>query len=476
MSDDVHLKLVGKKIVIDSDNFRYLNDIANHFSYYVKNYRFMPRFMSGSWNGKTSLFNKSSRKLPFGLLDDLIKFTLTKYDDLNLTVNDNIKELFCPPKREPIYDLLYYPYWYQEEVIESALKHSKGIFRMPTASGKSLSITYIIKTLLPFSNKQMIIVPNLGLIKQFYDDLIEYGMSENLLGKVNSTHKQFDKPIVISTWQSLKNNQHEVPKFDTVIVDEVHGAKGKVLKNIIKQSTAQYIFGFTGTIPDHPLEEQEVKSYIGPILKEYSNKEIADGGYISKGNINVVNIKYKQKFSKDYNIMIEETFNHPLRLNVIRSIINNADGSILLLVGKVEKEGDVLKEMLENYLKGKTIKFLSGRDDANTRAKWQKKVHDKKNIVLIATYGIFQAGINIKSLKHLILVSSFKSNIRVLQSVGRALRMYFNKEDSGAFIWDLVDDTKIIKRHGKQRMNFYERESFNINEFDVIEGKTIKIS
>jgi len=474
--ENINLQLVGKDIVIDCMDFRYLNAVSKHFTYYVPNYRFMPRYQSGSWNGQSSMFKKGSRKLPYGLLSDLVRYSLGEWsEEYNLVLDDEIKNLFNPPERDVHYDLIYYPYWYQEEVIEIALRFGRGIFRCPTASGKSLMITYIVKTLLPFLRQQLIIVPNLGLIKQFHDDMIEYGISENLIGKVNKDFKQFDKPIVVSTWQTLKNNEKELERYDNVIVDEVHGAKGSVLYDLMKKTTSQYTFGFTGTIPDHPLDEQKVKAYIGPILKEYTNQEIADGGYIAKGNVNVIDIHYKQDFSKDYNTMVEETFNHPFRLNLIKSIINKVTGSILLLVGKVEKEGDVLKGMLEAHLEGKTIEFLSGRDNAEIRAEWQKKVHNRKDIVLIATYGIFQAGINIKSLKHLILVSSFKSNIRVLQSVGRTLRMYENKEKTGAFVWDLVDQTKIIRRHGNLRMNFYEREGFNINQMIVTEGKTITL-
>ena len=475
MIEEIKLELVGKDIVIDSMDFRYLNAVTSHFTYYVPNYRFMPAYQNGSWSGQSSLFKKGTRKLPYGLLSDLVRYTISNWkEDYKLVLSDDIKNLFLPPERSVNYDLIYYPYWYQEQVIEIALKFGRGIFRCPTASGKSLMITYIVKTLLPFLRQQLIIVPNLGLIKQFYDDMIEYGISENLIGKVNKDFKQFDKPLVVSTWQTLKNNEHELDRYDNVIVDEVHGAKGSVLYDLMKKSTSQYTFGFTGTIPDHPLDEQKVKAYIGPVLKEFTNQEIADGGFIAKGNINVVDIHYHQDFSKDYNVMVEETFNHPFRLNVIRSIISNAHGSILLLVGKVEKEGDVLKRILEDHLEGKTIEFLSGRDNAEIRSEWQKRVHNRKDIVLIATYGIFQAGINIKSLKHLILVSSFKSNIRVLQSVGRTLRMYKNKEDDGAFVWDLIDQTKIIRRHGNLRMNFYEREGFNINQFVVTEGRTIK--
>jgi len=59
------------------------------------------------------------------------------------------------------------------------------------------------------------------------------------------------------------------------------------------------------------------------------------------------------------------------------------------------------------------------------------------NLIIIATYGIFSTGVNIKSLKNVLLISSSKSKIRILQSIGRSLRKHDNKKDEGATIWDL---------------------------------------
>ena len=58
----------------------------------------------------------------------------------------------------------------------------------------------------------------------------------------------------------------------------------------------------------------------------------------------------------------------------------------------------------------------------------------EKNVVLIATYGIFSTGINIKALNNILLISSSKSKIRVLQSIGRSLRLHENKKDGWAVI------------------------------------------
>ena len=621
MTTEIELKLVGNDIVIDCLDFDYLNGVYKNFEFYVKSYRFMPAYKSGSWNGKKSVFRKGSRKLPFGLLNHLFRYTIKEWPDNKLTIDDEIKNLFKPRKiYSPVYDLKFQPYWYQAETIDCALKNGKGLFKLPTASGKSLVIAYILKTLLPFSDQQLIIVPNIGLIQQFYNDLIDYGMSKKLLGKVNSKLKEFDKAIVVSTWQTLAKNPQELDRFNTVIVDEClhpdtpiltktgnikienlkkgdlvltlnektkkyeynhiekvhknlsnekvhkyvskahekvhkyvskmyrietetgellitenhkvytqrdwvrvdnltlsdeiidiftstkilsiekisytgdtynlhvknnhnyfangycvsncHSSKAAILFKTLQNMTPDYKFGFTGTMPNDDLSNLNVQAYIGPVLKSYTNQEISDGGYIAKGNINVINITYKADIKGDYNAVIEETFTQPFRINIIRKIISEAEGSVLLLVGKVENEGDVLRDHLANLIDdGKELVFLSGRDDVEIRSEFQKKCHEQDNLVLIATYGIFQAGINIKSLKDLVLVSSYKSNIRVIQSVGRTLRMYVNKKESGALIWDLVDQNKFGKDHSKKRQIYYNQEGFSINEIDMIEGK-----
>ena len=92
----------------------------------------------------------------------------------------------------------------------------------------------------------------------------------------------------------------------------------------------------------------------------------------------------------------------------------------------------------------------------------------QKNIALIATYGIFQQGINIPNLKYAMLASPNKSKIRTLQSVGRTLRVHDDKDE--AIIFDIIDEVKFLSKHGDKRINFYENEGFsieNINFYDT---------
>ena len=112
----------------------------------------------------------------------------------------------------------------------------------------------------------------------------------------------------------------------------------------------------------------------------------------------------------------------------------------------------------------KKVVFLSGKDSIEEREKWRKECMKRKDLILIATYGIFKQGINIPNLKYIILAAPFKAKIRILQSIGRALRKHANKE-KGARIYDLVDKTKFFKKYGDIRIRYYDTEGFEVKEF-----------
>jgi superfamily II DNA or RNA helicase len=289
---------------------------------------------------------------------------------------------------------------------------------------------------------------------------------------VDKDHKQWNKDIVVSTWQSLKNNTKELRRYNTVAVDEVHSVRGDILHDILQQTQAFWRFGFTGTMPQDPLESLQVRSYLGPVLKTYKSSKLAEEGYIATCNVVRVNTSYHEDFKGDYNDVKNNVFITPFRLNIISSIVRDVNGSILLLVDKIEKEGDILEKHIKENFPDKQVVFLHGSIDDTIRSYWQKKCHEENNIVIIATFGIFQLGINIKSLRYGVLCSSFKSSIRILQSIGRSLRKHPTKEEHGAFIFDINDKVKFLEKHGDERAKFYGIEEFNVIDVDVNESDT----
>jgi len=469
---DVKLTLFDPQTIqIQTEDMDYYDMMRDEFTRYVPGFRFVPAYKTGRWNGKICLIQEFRRTFPYGILMDYIRVHKEHFPRNPLKVDKEVLDLFRGPMVEINYNLTLYPRPYQVDCIEAALKHTKGIIRSATASGKSLVITYIIKTLLESKliEKAIIIVPSLSLITQFRNDMVEYGFKDEHIGEVWAERKQWDKSIVISTWQSLSRNAERMSEFGAVIVDETHGAKAHELKKILGQaSNAKYRLGFTGTMPVNALDKWNTKALLGPIIRDYPAGLLAEQGYISKCTVNMLNVNYVQEYKGEYNDVRDAVFQNKFRKQLIGMLAKKLDHNVLLLVDKVAKEGEVLEKYLKEKT-NKTVVFISGRDSVAVREKWRKECIVKKDIILIATYGIFQQGINIPNLKYIILASAFKAKIRVLQSIGRALRKHADKEE-GALIYDICDQTKFFDKYSKLRLRYYDSEKFGIKEYKYSES------
>jgi superfamily II DNA or RNA helicase len=457
------------KIRVKSNHHDYLSDMNEEFAIHVKNYFFMGKYKAGIWDGKVHFLTEAGL-LPYGLLLDYIRTHKKLYPNIPLELDNGVKSLFKGHDIDISYDLSLYPRPYQKEAIEVCLKHSKGIIRSATASGKSLVISYIIYNLIKNRSitnvrKALIIVPSVQLVEQFRTDMIEYGLPESIIGKIYTGHKDWDKNIVISTWQSLQNNHDKLNIFDVVIGDECHQVKATELKKIFSKVKAHYRIGFTGTLPNHITELYSVKSFLGPVLREYPSGFLAEQGFISKCNVKIIRMKYDFIESGIYRDIKKEVFYNLHRLDTIGRIVKESDENILLLVSYIA-EGKKLVQVLNRLAQNKEVIFLSGKDKVDLREEWRQKMIKERNIALIATYGIFQQGINIPNLKYAMLASPVKSKIRTLQSVGRTLRLHENKEESGAIIYDIIDEVKFLKKHGQRRLEYYESEGFDIEEIN----------
>lgn len=346
---------------------------------------------------------------------------------------------------------------------------------MERVVGKSLIISYIWKNLFDnkLINKFLIIVPNLNLITQFKDDMIDYGIDSDFIGEVWSGVKEWDKPIVISTWQSLSNYRDKLQEFDAFMVDECHGIKAAVLLDILKEtSNATYRFGCTGTMPNDPLEDLNVRSYLGPIFNEYPAKYLKEQGYLAPCQINQIFLHYKKKFKGDFFEVKDLIFKNQFRMIIIKNLILSVDSNIiLLLVNKVEDEGQMFLDYLKSFpeFNDREIIFLSGKTKKDEREHWrQEAIKNDRKIIIISTYPIFQAGVNIPALDNIFFLSPVKSKIRLLQSIGRALRLHDRKEK--AIIWDLIDDqNKWFEEHSIIRERYYSIEAFDITTQDFYE-------
>lgn len=469
------LELVGLKLKLITNSKEYFQKMQKAFTRKKKGYYWIPSYRSGQWDGNIQMLT-SAGYIPYGLLPEFLKFHRKLFDGkVQLHIDDEVKKIYKADSFQPKFDLSLYPRPYQKEAIEICLKYRNGLIRSATASGKSLIIAYIIKNILDNrkitkARRALIIVPSTSLVEQFYSDMVEYGINSDFIGRVYATTKEWDKATVISTWQSLANNHDKLKLYDIIIADECHQVKSHELKQIMsKAKIARYRFGFTGTLYDDIVENWNVSAFIGPVLKEYPSGFLAEQGYVSKCNVSVFHINYTSVNDeiKYYPEVRKEAFFKNFRLTFLSELVKFTDHNVLLLVSTIE-EGSMLKQFLSRST-DKEVEFLRGKDKVAVREEWRKRMMTESNIALIATYGIFQQGINIPNLKYAILASPSKSKIRVLQSVGRALRKHENKEE-GAYIFDIIDEVRHLGKHGDIRLSYYEREGFEVYEHKLYEG------
>ena len=371
--DNLYLK-------IETKDFSYYNALKEHFTAYADGFQYMYKFKTGMWDGKICLFNGLKKTLPLGLITDLLSFNKKSFPNLKYEIDPDLKKLFSGKELKPKYDLSLYPREYQEDCIKASLKFTRGIIRISTAGGKSAVIAYIIKTLYEnnITKNHLIICPTKSLVEQFYKDLKEYGIKN--IGRVYDRHKEFDKTIVISTWQSLQNRHDTLLKYDCVIIDECH-VSGNTIRDILSNcKNAIYRLGFTGTLPTHKLDLWNVKSFLGPVLREYNAKYLAKKGYISECNIKTITMNYPEKYDGNYNDVKDDIFKNKVRMEQLKSIVSDVDSNILVLVGKVEKEGKVLKDYLK--IKGKETVFLHGSTSVDIREEWRNRMDSVDNTLL----------------------------------------------------------------------------------------------
>jgi superfamily II DNA or RNA helicase len=136
------------------------------------------------------------------------------------------------------------------------------------------------------------------------------------------------------------------------------------------------------------------------------------------------------------------------------------------LYSRVESHGRLLYDMI-NSSKGEDRKlfFVHGGIDAEEREEVRKITEEEHNAIIVASYGTFSTGINIKKLHNVIFASPSKSRIRNLQSIGRVLRK--GKDKVKAVLYDISDDISsknnknYTLNHLMERIKIYNEELFN---------------
>ena len=468
-------------------------ELSDFFTFEVPGAKFMPQYRNRMWDGKIRLFSIQTGEIYFGLLSYIEEFA--KRNDIEIEYKEGVKDeerlrdgeldtfigRVSPQSKGQNIQIRDY----QMAALDYAIRNNRSLLLSPTASGKSLiiyilSVWYASKT----ESNILILVPTTSLVEQMHSDFLDYGFKESMMQKIYQGYsKNITKPITISTWQSVYKMQKKwFDQFSCILGDEVHIFKSKSLTGIMnKMVNCKYRHGFTGTLDGTQTHRLVLEGLFGSVNKVTTTKELMDSDTLAKLSVECIVLRYPDadcKYMKNlsYQDEVDLIVRDERRNKFIVDLTKHLTGNTLVLFQFVEKHGDVLHTMINTSLTDRKVFYVYGGTDTQTREEIRSITEKEKDAVIVASYGTFSTGINIRNLHNIVFASPSKSRIRVLQSVGRALRLGDNKVS--ARLVDIADDftykgkQNFTLRHFMERINIYNEEEFDydIKQISIDKG------
>jgi superfamily II DNA or RNA helicase len=311
------------------------------------------------------------------------------------------------------------------------------------------------------------VVPTTSLVEQMFKDFQDYGWdAQNHCHRIYAGRERTNvNEVTITTWQSIYNlDRSFFEDFNVIIGDEAHLFKSKSLIGVMtKLHHAKYRFGFTGTLDGTQTHKWVLEGLFGPSYKVTQTKKLIDEGHLATLDIQCVVLKHKPKKFETYEDEIQYLISHERRNKFLTNLTCDLKGNTLLLFTRVESHGDILYEMINNKVtEGRKVFYIHGGVATDEREEVRRITEEEKDAIIVASFGTFSTGINIKNLHNVIFASPSKSRIRNLQSIGRVLRK--GKDKVKARLYDIADDITLNSRKNYTLNHFIERVKIYVSE------------
>lgn len=467
-------------------------ELSDYFTYDFPGAKFTPKFRARLWDGKVRLYDGLRKTLYCGLYDYLVKFCETRGHDLNIIgeinppsdvefeeIEQYANGLQLHARGEPI-DIRDY----QLDAIFTGLRDFRGVLLSPTGSGKSLIIYVMARWHIEQGRKVIVIVPSTSLVEQMYSDFEDYSSfnqwpTDHFCQKLYSGFpKQISSDILFTTWQSI----YQMPaawfkQFDVIIGDEAHQFKAKSLTSVMEKLThVKYRIGTTGSLDDKKINRLVLEGIFGRVYRVTTTRQLQEEGRLAGLKITSLVLKYPEAMCKsnvkmDYDTEVDLIVDCSARNKFIRNLALGCKGNTLVLFQFVDRHGVPLYEMIKERAGDRPVYIIHGDIKVAEREQIRRELATVSDAVVVASYGTLSTGVNIPSIENIIFAMPTKSVVRVLQSVGRGLRL--NKGKQHCNLFDLVDDMhwkgwqNHTLKHGAERYRIYSGERFPIKLMEV---------
>jgi superfamily II DNA or RNA helicase len=447
LEDEVHCRVAGLR----SEHHELLWE---KFGVFVDGYFHMPSFQLRRWDGKIRFYDKHGNTYS-RILDEILPYICTWGYEVEIVdkripapvITDRIDENFFGMdsfKLRP----------YQVDVVNALLDEGSGFAICATGAGKT-SMCAALSMVLHINGLQtLIIVPSTDLVAQtvneFREKLAAYPVS---IGEYSGGAKDIDHPIVVATWQSLQNVPHYMSYFQAVIVDEAHGAKAEVIKQLINDhgKHISHRYACTGTFPKPQVDQYSLKLSIGRIVREVRAKWLIEQGYLSEIMIEPMETYDEDPELPDYSSERSYLTKHEERNQALAGQIQELRakyGNTMVLVNTQSlQQGREIASLIPDAV------YLDGGSKNTLRQEEYMQYAERNDVLIIASAGIAATGISIDRIFCLVLLDPGKSFVKCIQAVGRGLRRKGDKNK--IYVVDIYSRLKYAKKHWKDRLKFY---------------------
>ena len=456
--------------------------LVEKFKVFARNYRFSPKYTLGPWDGKIMFFYPTG-KTYIQLVPEVMQY-LSK-QSYKIKLIDKRQKFDV---RLPVIDDHYLSDYgitlgaHQTDAVNALTQNNGGIFVGGTGAGKTYVSAVLAKLYYEKLNlKTIIIVPTADLIGQTMEELQQFID----VGEYSGTNKDVDYPCVVSTWQALKNNKAILSKFQVALIDECHGVRGEVLRDMLNDHGGNICvkIGVTGTLPKDEIDKMAVRITLGTVQHTTTAASLIESGWLAKPTLDIVQLdedlhdmydeyvmvtketpkmtyaKFKQNAFEDYTSEKAYIRNNVIRNDYIADEIEQLrtkkKGNTFILVNSVAY-GKKLVKLIEN------AHFVYGQDEKKVRKEIYDLFEENDDIVVISTFQLASTGLNIKRIFNLIFIDAGKSFIQIIQAIGRGLRKAHDKDS--VYILDICCDLKYARRHLTERMSHYRGESYEFSK------------
>ena len=489
----VNARIHNNQIELVVDDIELARLIIDKLSAFEPGYSHSTLYRTGVWDGKRNFYEVVPIVSPKSWLFYISLGFKKKIELLlNITIGNKILNNTSGPiafLKKEIPNLPFTPYRHQIKLFMGMVNNHNHLGVSSVGSGKSLAIYLLIKYFLEQDKKIILLVPNIMLVNQIYQDFKDYGGDKIFMDKIQQIggefkNKDIQKPVVISTWQSAQKSN--LTSFQVVLNDECHTAKADVLNDILQNNNFENRLGITGSMPILEFDALILESNFGQPIRYITAREMIDQGLATELSIVAMYLNYPQipkKLIKTYQNEVKFMKEYKPRQVFVNKLLHKLKGVSVALYNHTEHgiqtwemyTGVKLTTKIKNSFqlqKELGVFFITGKTKPALREQIRVYLNIIADALVIAQYVIMSTGINIPRLKNLVYLSSNKSFTATLQSIGRVLRIH--KEKTSAVVYDLVDcmsgkriDENYLQQHFWERNNYYQQEQFQVIEKEI---------